>query len=123
MPQYHFPAGVLPEEKVVAHGDDYPSWKRVVPEGKQIPGFTQVATSRTSPGANSRVTDPGHLHKTMYEVYFVHAGRAHFWVGNEEFEVGPGDVVIVPPMTVHNHEVLGEEDFVLFYFGVATGPK
>jgi mannose-6-phosphate isomerase-like protein (cupin superfamily) len=50
-------------------------------------------------------SEPGHgprLHKHPYdEVWVVNDGNLLFQAGDEEFEAGPGDIVIVAPETPH----------------------
>jgi quercetin dioxygenase-like cupin family protein len=44
---------------------------------------------------------PAHVHPEMEERYEVLEGTAAFRIGDEERTAGPGDVVAVPPGTVH----------------------
>ena len=44
---------------------------------------------------------PAHVHPEMEERYEVLEGTAAFRVGEEERTAGPGEVVTVPPGTVH----------------------
>ena len=50
-------------------------------------------------------SEPGHgprLHKHPYdETWVVNDGNLTFQAGEEQFEAGPGDIVIVPPNTPH----------------------
>ena len=50
-------------------------------------------------------SEPGHgprLHKHPYdETWVVSAGNITFQAGDEQFEAGPGDIVVVPPETPH----------------------
>lgn len=121
MSKYHVYQGEKPEEKVVAHGDDYPSWKCVLESRRSempIPHVMQVATSRTVGPSDSR--DPNHLHKTMWECYYITSGTARFYVGDEEFDVDPGDYIRVPPNTPHGHVVPEGVVLRMFYFSIAT---
>jgi quercetin dioxygenase-like cupin family protein len=45
------------------------------------------------------------------EVYIV-SGRVRFTVGGESAEMGPGDVLLVPPNVVHFAETIGDEPAV-----------
>lgn len=45
-----------------------------------------------------------YLNKVCHEVYFVIKGSAKFVVGDEEYEVGEKDVVVVEPNTAHHIE-------------------
>jgi quercetin dioxygenase-like cupin family protein len=60
--------------------------------------------------------EPGHdprPHSHDYEqiVYLV-SGRVRFTVGGESAEMGPGDVLLVPPHVEHFAETLGDEPAV-----------
>lgn len=44
---------------------------------------------------------PPHQHKHETETFAIVSGRMTIWVGGERREVGPGDVVAVPPRTWH----------------------
>ena len=44
---------------------------------------------------------PLHVHDAEHEVFTVLSGRVRFKAGEEEFEAGPGDVVMIPPGTPH----------------------
>jgi quercetin dioxygenase-like cupin family protein len=50
-------------------------------------------------------SEPGHgprLHKHPYdETWVVNDGNLTFQAGEEQFQAGPGDIVIVPPNTPH----------------------
>lgn len=56
--------------------------------------------------------DPGHE-----ELYFVHAGRARFDLGGEEFEAGPGTYVFVRDPTVRRYAVALEAGTTVLSFG------
>lgn len=58
------------------------------------------------PGMNSA---PGHSHHFHSEVFFVIEGSMEWTVGDETDTLGPGDLVYVPPGTVHLTRVLGDE--------------
>ena len=40
---------------------------------------------------------------------YILAGRVRFVVGGEETEVGPGDLLVVPPGVEHFAETIGDE--------------
>ena len=56
--------------------------------------------------------DPGRgprLHRHEYpEVFVVQEGRARYTAGEEQRDVGPGDVVVVPAGVPHRFESTGE---------------
>jgi len=49
----------------------------------------------------------GHAHGDKEEVYFILAGRGQARVGEEVFEVGPGDCFYVTPGLFHGVENIG----------------
>ena len=54
---------------------------------------------------------PKHTNEVEHEQYVL-SGRARIAIGDEEFEVGPGDVVFIPARTPHWYRTLGDEPFV-----------
>jgi mannose-6-phosphate isomerase-like protein (cupin superfamily) len=50
-------------------------------------------------------SEPGHgprLHRHPYdETWVVHEGNLTFQLGEEQYQVGPGDIVIAPPDVPH----------------------
>jgi quercetin dioxygenase-like cupin family protein len=58
--------------------------------------------------------NPRHSHPNCEEVLYVLTGRiSHTVDGGREAEMSVGDVVSVPPNTVHNARNIGTEDAVL----------
>ena len=116
----------LPEIK--AHGGAFPTRKRVFVGKGIIPQITQIATSVSYDECDT--SSDLHVHKTMWEIYFVRSGRAMFRIGGEKnetgqqvgaevYEVEPGDFIAVPPNTFHTYKVAPGETIEFFYFGVA----
>ncbi|MBX5466275.1 MAG: gentisate 1,2-dioxygenase [Firmicutes bacterium] len=56
-----------------------------------------------------------HRH-TSGTVYCVVEGRGRTWAGDVEMRWEPNDVFVVPAWMPHRHEVLGDEEAVLFSF-------
>ncbi len=56
--------------------------------------------------------EPGHTprpHAHEYEqIVYIVSGRARFTVGDDVAELGPGDVLLVPPNVEHFAETLGD---------------
>jgi cupin domain len=98
-------------EEASRHG----SPKRVFLRGGGLPGITQAAVGIMEEGFEA---EP-HSHSTMYENYYVLEGRAVYRVGDEEFAVEPGDMLIVPPGAVHWQRVT-EGPHRVFYWGIAV---
>jgi quercetin dioxygenase-like cupin family protein len=60
--------------------------------------------------------EPGHTprpHSHHYEqIVYIMSGRARFVVGEEEVELGPGGMVLIPPDVEHYAETVGDEPCV-----------
>ncbi len=54
---------------------------------------------------------PNHTNEVEHEQYVL-SGRARISIAGEEFEVGPGDVVFIPPRVPHWYRTIGDEPFV-----------
>jgi len=52
---------------------------------------------------------PKHLHPEIEHEQYVLGGRMRLGLGGEVLEVGPGDVVFIPPGTPHWYENIGDE--------------
>ena len=66
------------------------------------------------------VTLPDHVHQDQPDLIYVLAGKATMFIqGEEEFPLGPGKVVMVPPNTLHAIRNV-EED--LYVYNVFTPP-
>ena len=105
----------LPEEKT-AHGADLPLRKRVIAAPGVIPGITQIAKATFSAPCSMRASI--HSHPTMWECYYVLKGNARYTIGDQIYEVRPGDFFAVPPGTPHFQEVI-MAPHVILYWGVA----
>ena len=49
------------------------------------------------------------------EIYFVHRGRARFYLNDDTYEVEEGSSVYIAPGTRHRAENIGEEDLILYW--------
>ncbi|HEX4009152.1 MAG TPA: cupin domain-containing protein [Solirubrobacteraceae bacterium] len=60
--------------------------------------------------------EPGHAprpHAHEYEqIVYIVSGRVRFTVGGDVAEMGPGDVLLVPPNVEHFAETIGDEPAV-----------
>lgn len=71
-----------------------------------LPGRHVVALQADlSPGTQV----PYQAHPTEQLVHML-AGRLRIWIGDEVHEVGPGDVVLIPPDVPHRGEAVGPEN-------------
>jgi quercetin dioxygenase-like cupin family protein len=77
-------------------------------------GSEKVMVGRTIyPGGGG--THEHHLHPDAEEVVIVLSGRGWHRVGDEYYEIGPGDVVFVPVNTAHSAGSIGPEDMVILW--------
>lgn len=53
---------------------------------------------------------PMHTNSVEHEQYVL-AGRALVKIGNEEFEAGAGDVLLIPAGVAHSYETVGDETY------------
>jgi len=91
-------------------------------------GFRKVrrALGVSAFGVNVIVMPPGmegflHYHEEQDELFFVHAGRAQFEVGDEVREVGPGGLVHVEAATHRRMSNIGQDDLVVLAVGGMGG--
>jgi mannose-6-phosphate isomerase-like protein (cupin superfamily) len=63
----------------------------------------------------------GHLHREVEETYLVLAGSGRFKVGEDVFDVGPRDVVFVPPGTMREWEAGGDGMEMVAFGGHVEG--
>ena len=60
-------------------------------------------------------THDHHLHPDAEEVVIVMSGSGWHRVGDEIYEIGPGDVVFVPRNTAHSACCTSEQDMVILW--------
>jgi len=60
-----------------------------------------------------------HTHPT-HEVYFVMRGNGTMVVADERRDIGPGDLVYIPPDAVHSLETIGDAPIHCFCFAVGV---
>ena len=53
---------------------------------------------------------PGHIHKSHSEVFFIISGIMEWTVNGDTQQIGPGDLVYIPPNSHHAGRVVGDED-------------
>ena len=71
-----------------------------------LPGEQLCAIyARVAPGAKV----PYQTHPTEQLVHMLQ-GTMRIWIAEEQFDVGPGDVVLIPPSVPHRAESLGPDD-------------
>ena len=67
-----------------------------------------LAEARVAPGGRTAL----HRHHRTEELYHVLAGRGRMTLGDDSFDVGPGDTVAIAPGTAHCIENRGDETLV-----------
>ena len=73
-----------------------------------LPGERMVALyANLSPGTQV----PYQTHPTEQLVHML-GGQLRIWIAHEEFVVGPGEVVLIPPDVPHRGEAVGPENAV-----------
>jgi mannose-6-phosphate isomerase-like protein (cupin superfamily) len=86
---------------VIEHNGTTPVWWLVPPremEEATEGGFLELVSEWIVEGGG--LVDP-HSHPT-HEFYYIIAGRGIMKIGDEEREVGQGDLVYTPPDTIHS---------------------
>ncbi len=91
------------EAKPVAAGQD--TTIQVLISSKEGPNFALRRFVMQKGGGMPRHTN------TVEHEQYVLRGRARIGIGDETYEVKPGDVVFIPEGTIHFYENLGDEPF------------
>ena len=68
-----------------------------------------LAEARVAPGGKTLL----HWHRSSEELYHVTAGQGLMTLGEQQFEILPGDTVAIAPMTAHCVENTGDEPLVI----------
>ncbi|MCG6967178.1 MAG: cupin domain-containing protein [Chromatiaceae bacterium] len=68
-----------------------------------------LAEARIAPGQTTAL----HWHRKSEELYHVTAGQGLMTLGNERFEILPGDTVAIAPGTPHCAQNTGSETLVI----------
>ena len=61
-----------------------------------------------------------HMHRRLEEVYYIEKGIGRIRIGNDVFDVKPGDVIPIPQNTYHSLEKTSKEPVELL---VVTHPE
>lgn len=91
------------EAKPVSNGIKV--YKRVLISAAEAPHFA-MRMFTIEAGGNM----PLHTNSVEHE-QFVIRGRARIRIGQEVYEVGPGDVVFIPAGVPHDYQTIGQEPF------------
>jgi mannose-6-phosphate isomerase-like protein (cupin superfamily) len=106
-------------EPEVEHNGTVPVWYLVHPREMQAltnGGYLELV-NEFEVAAGGAVFP--HSHPT-HEFYFVMNGRGVMTVGDEDRDVGPGDLVYIPPDVVHSLRPTGGGAIHCFCFAVAV---
>lgn len=68
-------------------------------------------------------TTTGHTHDDMEEVYFVISGEGIMVVGEDEFEIKPGDGLYVPPGVFHTTYQKGNQPLSVLWVTGSIGKE
>ncbi len=60
-----------------------------------------------------------HYHEDMQEAFVIIRGAASMEIDGESTQLGPGDLVLVPAMTMHSMATLGDVDLEYLVIGVS----
>jgi mannose-6-phosphate isomerase-like protein (cupin superfamily) len=109
---------LIKADQTISEATSHGTPKRVILRGGVLPDVTQVAVATLTEADEVEL----HSHATMYENYFVLEGRALYIVGDETYEIGPGDFLVIPPGVPHQPKVTAGP-LRVFYWGIATDAR
>ena len=112
VPEYVVRADTTPLDDLTGTAFAHLDCRTLISDARQ--GSEKVMVGRTVyPGGGG--THEHHLHPNAEEVVIVLSGRGWHRVGDDYYEVGPGDVVFVPVNAAHSAGSIGEEDMVILW--------
>jgi quercetin dioxygenase-like cupin family protein len=84
--------------------------------GPQVPnmGTLRSKVLVVTPGGTIAIQSgnvPKHYHMGSNEIQYVISGSGTFWLGNEQHQIHPGDLIIIPKGTVHAGDVATSGEF------------
>ena len=110
---------IVDVEPEVEHNGTVPVWYLVHPrEMKAITEGGSLELVNEFEVANGGYVYP-HSHPT-HEFYFVMTGEGVMTVGTETRDVSPGDLIYIPPDTVHSLRPTGDDAIHCFCFAVGV---
>jgi mannose-6-phosphate isomerase-like protein (cupin superfamily) len=110
---------IVDVEPEVEHNGSIPVWYLVRPQEMRAltaGGSLELVNEFEVPAGGAVFP---HEHPT-HEFYFVMSGRGVMTIGDEEQAIAPGDLVYIPPDTVHSLRPSGAGAIHCFCFAVAT---
>ena len=72
--------------------------------------FSLIQETFAATGQESIAPDAGHIHNFHSEVFFVTSGVMEWRVDGDTQQIGPGELVYIPPGAHHAMRVVGDED-------------
>jgi quercetin dioxygenase-like cupin family protein len=102
---------VLPEP--VSHNKDI--FKKVMIKKGIVPHLMMFSQVIFKPGQAASV----HIHKDMYETFFVEEGEGIFKINGESHRLKVSDCITIYPGEVHEVKNSGKKNLILTYFGIA----
>lgn len=72
--------------------------------------FSLIQETFGATGQESIAADAGHIHNFHSEVFYVTSGVMEWRVDGDTQQLGPGDLVYIPPGAHHAMRVVGDED-------------
>ena len=84
--------------------------------GPQVPNMGTLRTKGlvNTPSGTIAVQSgnvPRHYHTSADEIQYVIAGTGTFWLGNEQRQVGPGDLIVIPKGAAHAGSIATSGEF------------
>ncbi|MDP9045148.1 MAG: cupin domain-containing protein [Pseudomonadota bacterium] len=76
-----------------------------------------ISVDTVAPG---KCACPYHAHAVQEEAFVVLAGRGHLRVAGEMLEIGPGDVIFIPPGPQYPHQIVNTSQAPLKYLSIGT---
>lgn len=58
-----------------------------------------ISLAEATIGRGTRTLE--HTHEASFEIYYILEGQGRMFLGTEEFEVQPGDTILIEPGTAH----------------------
>lgn len=90
--------------------------KKVFLEKGMVPNLMMFGSTTFKPGQSVEE----HVHKTMYEVFYIQSGKADFIVNGKVFALKTGDCITIEEGEFHSMSNPYLEDTTWIYFGIAT---
>lgn len=84
------------------------------PSDPELGTMTREITAGRNASVNLTQYQPGgnlgaHYHTATDEIDYIIQGQANLTLNGEDYPVKSGDLVYIPPFTVHDYEALGNE--------------